>query len=247
MVGFFMYQIFKDFQLVIFGLVLAFGLVVCSKTASDNLAKEGITVTGSAYQMVQSDFASWQFNIVAKNANKSVAYSDVKSKIPAVKEYLIKNGVKEDEIEFLPPTSYPTYTTNPKTGYATQEVAFYNFSQPVKIKSSDVNKIKDLSTNIQDLLTKGINISSSNPEYQYTGLADLKVKLLEEATKDAKARAQAMLKATNNDVGKIRSVKMGVFQITRSDSNDVSDWGINDTTTIDKKVNAVANVVFSIK
>ena len=73
------------------------------------------------------------------------------------------------------------------------------------------------------------------------------MKLLEDATKDAKARAQAMLKATNNDVGKIRSVKMGVFQITRSDSNDVSDWGINDTTTIDKKVNAVANVVFSIK
>ncbi len=242
-----MYQILKDFQLVIFGLVLALGLVACSKTASDNLAKDGITVTGSAYQIVKSDFASWQFNIVSKNANKAAAYDAVKSQIPEVKNYLLKNGVKEEEIEFLPPTSYPTYKTNPQTGYSTQDVAFYNFSQPVKIKSNDVNKIKDLSTNIQDLLSKGININSSNPEYQYTGLADLKVKLLEDATKDAKARAQAMLKATNNDVGKIRSVKMGVFQITRSDSNDVSDWGINDTTTIDKKVNAVANVVFSIK
>ena len=60
-------------------------------------------------------------------------------------------------------------------------------------------------------------------------------------------RASAMLKATNNKVGKIQSVKMGVFQITEVDSTNVSDMGINDTSTIDKKVTAVANVVFKIK
>lgn len=242
-----MYQKFKDFQLVIFGIILALGFIGCSKIVSENVAKEGITVTGSAYEIVTSDFASWKFDIISKNANKAAAYAEVKSQIPVVKEYLLSQGVKENEIEFLTPSSYPTYLTNPKTGYSTQEVAYYNFSQTVKVKSDDVNKIKKLSANVQDLLSKGININTSTPEYQYTKLANLKVKLLEEATKDAKSRAQAMLKATHNDVGKIRSVKMGVFQITPSDSNDVSDWGINDTSTIDKKVNAVANVVFSIR
>ena len=77
--------------------------------------------------------------------------------------------------------------------------------------------------------------------------SDLKVELLEEATNDAKERASAMLKATHNKVGKIQSVKMGVFQITDVDSTNVSDMGINDTSTIDKKVTAVANVVFKIK
>ena len=56
-----------------------------------------------------------------------------------------------------------------------------------------------------------------------------------------------MLKATNNRVGKINSVKMGVFQITPVDSNNVSDMGINDTTSIDKKITSVVNVVFEIK
>ena len=56
-----------------------------------------------------------------------------------------------------------------------------------------------------------------------------------------------MLKSTNNHVGKIESVKMGVFQITPVDSTDVSDMGINDTSTIEKKITAVANVVFQIK
>ena len=56
-----------------------------------------------------------------------------------------------------------------------------------------------------------------------------------------------MLSATGNHVGKISSVKMGVFQITPSDSTDVSDSGYSDTTAIEKKVTAVANVTFKIK
>ena len=56
-----------------------------------------------------------------------------------------------------------------------------------------------------------------------------------------------MLKATHNKPGRIQSVQMGVFQITPVDSNNVSDMGINDTTSVDKKVTAVANVVFRIK
>ena len=78
-------------------------------------------------------------------------------------------------------------------------------------------------------------------------LSDLKVKLLQDATTDAKDRATAMLKATHNKPGKIQSVRMGVFQITPVDSTNVSDMGINDTTTVDKKVTSVANVVFRVK
>ena len=54
-------------------------------------------------------------------------------------------------------------------------------------------------------------------------------------------------KMANNNVGKIQSVRMGVYQITPVDSTDVSDMGINDSSTIDKKVTAVANISFKIK
>jgi hypothetical protein len=78
-------------------------------------------------------------------------------------------------------------------------------------------------------------------------LPDLKIELLKRATKDAKQRASAMLKSTNNGVGKIQSVRMGVFQITPVDSTEVSDMGINDTSSIEKKITAVSNVTFQIK
>ena len=85
------------------------------------------------------------------------------------------------------------------------------------------------------------------PQYYYSKLGEIKVELLKEASEDAKQRAKGMLSATNNKVGKIRSVRMGVFQITPPDSNDVSDLGMNDVSSIEKKVTAVANVVFGIK
>ena len=75
----------------------------------------------------------------------------------------------------------------------------------------------------------------------------IKVDLLKEAGLDAKQRASSMLEATNAKVGKVKSMRMGVFQITPVDSTMVSDMGINDTTSIDKKVTAVANVVFKVK
>ncbi|MFA5160529.1 MAG: SIMPL domain-containing protein, partial [Candidatus Omnitrophota bacterium] len=43
------------------------------------------------------------------------------------------------------------------------------------------------------------------------------------------------------------SAKMGVFQITPVNSTEISDWGMNDTTSLDKKVTAVVNASFSIE
>ncbi len=96
-------------------------------------------------------------------------------------------------------------------------------------------------------MNKGIDVDVDAPQYYYSKISDLKVELLNDATKDAKQRASAMLKATHNRTGKIQSVKMGVFQITDSNSTDVSDAGIYNTNSIEKKVTAVANVVFKIK
>ncbi len=241
-----MYNKMKDFQLLLFGIVLVLGMLCSAKIIVDNLSQSGITVTGSAYEIVKSDSATLDLSINTRNADKAVAYAQLKNQIPAVVAYLIENGIKEDEITVNTPQNYSSnkYTS---TGAATNEIAYYNFSQIVSIKSQDIELIQKLSIDAQALLEKGININTNRPEYNYSKLADLKIKLLGEATKDAQMRATQMLKATNNKPGKIKSVKMGVFQITAPTSNEVSDWGINDNSTVEKKVTAVANVVFGVK
>ena len=237
----------KDFQLSILGICLALGIVFAAVVVTHNMSKNAISVTGSAYKIVTSDSASWRFNIINRAINKTEAYKNIQKQIPIVKEYLKSKGIEEKDIEILLPEGYEIYKTY-SNGYSTDEVISYKYTQPVKIKSNDVNKIKEISTEAQSLLEKGVNIDSySDPEFQYSDLANLKIQLLEEATKDAKARANSMLKANRNKVGQIKQLRMGVFQITAPDSNSVSDEGINDSSTIEKKVTAVANVTFSIK
>lgn len=235
---------FENFQLVLMGLILALGLIIAVYTATKTVSNDKISVTGSAYKIVKSDSARFEFEIASRKPTKNEAYNSVKSKLPLVKEYLEQKGISDIEISAT--RGYNTYKYTP-TGQMTNEIAYYNIYQPIVIKSNDVEKIKNISSEIQNLLTKGIDINIVNTEYFYSKLSDLKIELLELASADAKDRASAMLKATNNKPGKIQSVNMGVFQITPVDSNNVSNMGINDTSTIDKKVTAVANIVFRIK
>ena len=93
---------------------------------------------------------------------------------------------------------------------------------------------------------QGIELISRDPEYLYTRLPELKLEMLAEATQNAKKRAEQMTVATGNKIGFMRSAKMGVFQITPISSVDVSDWGENDTSSLEKKVMAVVKVDFSI-
>ncbi len=237
----------EKFQLVCLSLVLAFGLFFATKYAVNSLSREGISVTGSAYEIVKSDSGKLTFDINVQAKTKAEAYNIMKKQLPVVKDYLVQKGIAAENIEVKTYNGYYTYKYNNVTRSYTNEVDYFKLSQPMEVSSEDVNKIKELSIDIQSLLDQGIDIGVNQASYFYSKLPELKVKLLGEATTDAKDRASTMLKATNNKVGKIQSVKMGVFQITDVDSTSVSDMGINDTSTIDKKVTAVANVVFKIK
>jgi hypothetical protein len=84
------------------------------------------------------------------------------------------------------------------------------------------------------------------PQYFYTKLSDMKVDMLADATLNAKKRAEKIAINGGGKIGPLRSTKMGVFQITPVYSNEVSDYGINDTSSLEKKITAVVNVEFYI-
>jgi len=84
------------------------------------------------------------------------------------------------------------------------------------------------------------------PEFYYTKLGEEKITMLAEAAKDAKRRAEQVAASTDSSIGSIRTARMGVLQITAADSTEVSDMGINDTSSLDKDITAVVNVGFEI-
>lgn len=242
-----MYEKIKDFQISIVATIIALALIFSAVILSNTIKKETISVTGSAYKLVKSDIAVLKIAIKTKNYQKSVAYNTIKKQIPIVKDYLINEGIKEEEITLLTPNNYASYKYETKNGYSSNVFDGYNFEQIIEIKSNNVDKIKELAISAQNLLDKGVDVNVNSPEYYYSKLGEIKITLLKEASEDAKQRAKGMLSATNNSVGKISSVRMGVFQITPANSTEVSDYGMNDTSSIEKKVTAVANVVFGVK
>jgi len=92
-----------------------------------------------------------------------------------------------------------------------------------------------------------VEFESGSPEFFYMKLDELKLEMLAKATENAKQRAEKMAGSTGNRIGVMRSAKMGVFQITPVNSTEVSDWGVNDTTSLEKRVTAVVNVSFAIE
>ena len=236
----------KEYQLTILAIILAIGLIIAVTVGTKTMSQKGIYMTGSAEEIVTSDSATWTIIVNTKKPTLGAAYKAIQSQIPVIKTYLTENGIAEENISVEPASYWTSYKRLPN-GNMTDDIAAYNYSQNIKVKSNDVNKIKNLSTDIQKLTEQNIDINSQNPEYQYSKLADLKVKLLEKASQDAKQRANSTLKVNGNKTGRILSVKTGVFQITSPESTNVSDMGIIDANSIEKKVTAVVNVTYEIK
>ena len=226
---------------ILFVCALLIGVVVIASRLSQNV----ISTTGSAYEIVKSDSGSLEFEINVKRPTKQLAYQVLQEQNKIVKKYL--EDKKISDIEIKRSNGYYSYKVNPNTGNSTNETDAYNMSQNILIKSDNVELIKEISTDIARLINEGVDINVYEPSYNYSKLSDLKVQLLEKASVDAKNRANSMLKPTHNSAGKIQSVRMGVYQITPVESTSVSDEGINDTSSIDKKVTAVANITFKIK
>ena len=236
----------EKFQVLLLSLVISAGVVIAANTVTSAITKDTVVVTGSYSQNVTSDSGNFSFELTSRAQTKAQAYETINKQRPEVIKYLESKGFKKDEIDIKTPSGYNTYKMM-QNGNSSNEIAYYNLSQNFTVRSNDVKLIKEVSSDISNLISQNIDINAYEPQYFYSKLSDMKVKMLQEATKDAKSRASAMLKSTNNRVGKIQSVKMGVFQVTPVDSNDVSDMGISDTSSIEKKITSVANVTFSVK
>ncbi|MFA6599485.1 MAG: SIMPL domain-containing protein [Candidatus Omnitrophota bacterium] len=242
----------KNTQIIILGLCIAAATIVSSIIFSKGFLsvtkfmREQITVTGSAQKNIRSDYAVWAGAFVRRDLTMASAFQKLGEDLAKVKQYLLGQGIGDKEIVVRQIETETIYKKNEK-GNDTNEIEAYRLKQAVELRSGDVEKIARISREATGLINEGIEFSSGSPEYFYTKLDELKVEMLAKATENAKLRADNMVKATGNRIGFMRSAKMGVFQITPVNSTEISDWGLNDTSSLEKKVTAVVNASFSIE
>lgn len=245
-------RMLRNSQIIILGICISAATIVSSVILSQGFLKvmkftrEQITVTGSAQKNIKSDYIVWLGSFTRREADLVTAYKKLQDDVVKVKAYLVLKGVVEQEIIISQISTATVYKKNEK-GNDTNDIQGYFLSQNVEIRSGEVDKITQVSRESTELINQGIEFVSGAPEYTYTKLDELKVEMLAKASENAKQRAGSMVKAAGNKIGFMRSARMGVFQITPVNSTEVSDWGVNDTSSIEKKVTAVVTASFAIE
>jgi len=232
------------------GVALAIGLVMSSIIfgwfySRTKKSDEAIAVTGSARKRIKSDLVVWSAGVSSEAPQLAEAYRQTTESIPRVKQYLIGKGIPESQIT-ISSISTTTLKKRDDEGNETGEITGYTLRQQVEVRSEDVDKIAQVAREATELINQGILLESNAPQYYYTKISDLKIEMLGEAAKDAKVRAEKIAESTGNKIGVVRSARMGVMQITATDSTEVSDAGISDTSSIGKDVTAVVNISFAV-
>ena len=232
------------------GTALALGMVLSSlilgwSYTHSKQSEDAIAVTGSAKKRIKSDLVVWNAGITTQAPQLSAAYKQISENIPRIRKYLIDKGVPADQIT-VSSISTKTLTKTDIMGRETSEIVGYSLGQKVSVTSDDVDRIAQVAREATELIDQGILLDSEAPSFYYTKLGDLKIEMLGEAAKDAKTRADRIAESTFSSIGSIRSARMGVMQITAPESTEVSDYGVNDTSSIEKDVTAVVNVSFAV-
>jgi len=230
--------------------VLAVGLVVATTIGGWFFVKgkrgdQTITVTGSARKRITSDLVIWRSAISYQAPTLSEAYRSLAEAVPRVKAYMVSKGIAENQIT-VSSISSQTLHGRSSDGVETSEITGYSLRQELSVRSTEVEKIGQIAREATELINQGILLESMAPEYLYTKLGDLKIEMLAEAAKDAKRRAEQIAQSTDSSIGTVRTARMGVLQITAADSTDVSDSGMNDTSSLEKDITAVVNIGFGV-
>jgi hypothetical protein len=220
--------------------ILALGLIITALVIGHTWRKVSrsnvtITVTGSAQKEIRSDLAIWNGSFSADSKTLTEAYGQLQQSNTKVKNYLISMGFPQDKIVFSAVNTTTLYVQS-KEGGNTNEISGYRLSQNVSIESNEVDKIDQLSREATELILQGVEFNSNPPEFYYTKLSDLKIEMIGLASKDAKMRADQIASSTGNTVGEVRSSRMGVIQINSKNSTDVSDYRVNDVSSLEKRL-----------
>jgi hypothetical protein len=212
----------------IIGLAFIIGLfIVGNAYKSRSKAMETISVTGSAEKDFVSDLIVWKGFYSRKSMDLKSAYVQLKEDENAIRAYLSGKGIQNNEMVFSSVNINKEFNnkTDENGRSLGQEFSGFNLTQNVRIESSNVDKIDQISREATELIEKGIEFNSSAPLFYYTKLTEIKMDLLAKASADGKQRAEIIAKNSGSSLGKLKNANLGVFQITGKNSDEDYSYG----------------------
>lgn len=236
--------------LFLLGATLALGFVAASNSIGKAVVAlrqdQGIKVKGTALEDIGSTLGTWTGSLKAKAPTMEAAYQALAADVAKLRSFVVERKFAASEIELSSIGTSEIYATD-KDGRRTNVIESYELCQSMTIESPRVAEVETLSREVTQLLLEGVAIQSGSPSFQNQDIESIKLRLLEKATQNGYQRAQTLAAGTGGRVGKLVSASQGVFQIVPRGSTDVSDYGNNDTSAIEKSAKAVVTLEFAVE
>jgi len=232
---------------LILGLSFVIGTAVLAVTWRGNVEiAQTLKVTGSAKLDLVSDLGLLRFWLQGEGQTAEAAWQDLQRQRPLILSFLQERGVEAAHLETFPVNSWEVHEHD-QQGNRTGRILRHHVDQGYLIEHQDVQLVKELSLELGALITEGVKVRTNMPEYLYTNLAEIKEEVQALAAEDAMRRAGKVAAAAGASLGSIRDARMGVLQVTPRHSTQVSDYGINDNSSIEKQITAVVHASFAIR
>ena len=232
--------------------IIAIGLIAATFILGDAYkykfkSNDTINVTGNALKDFNADLVKWRATYSRNNFDLKSASDQLKQDQNVVRNFLVSQGIKTNEIVFeaVNITKDIQYGTD-VNGNSISNFNGYILSQDVTIESKDLDKIEKASREISNLISQGIELNSSNPNYYYSKLEDLKLELIAQASENAKQRAENIATKAGSKLGNLKKADLGIFQITgKNDNEEYSYGGAFNTTSRQKTANITVKTSYS--
>ncbi len=98
------------------------------------------------------------------------------------------------------------------------------------------------------LLEQGVDVASQDPSDHYTRLGGLKLEMLSEAPKDARALTESILNSAGNTrVGKLVHADMVIVNVNATNSTATSNEGNNDTSSKQTDIITIVHAEYEVE
>ena len=219
------------------------GVGVADAVRDVKRARDTIDVTGSARQPITADVVHWSLSVSADATRTEDAVRLLRRRAAAVRTFLRDAGLPSSAV-----TEPPVITEEIllRAG-ARRRVPGFRLVQRFRINSTEIDKVEEIAGRATDLLAEGIPVSTGDLSYISANLARARIQALKKAIRDARRRAETIVTGIGGTLGSVKSASLGVYQVVPRNSTEVSDYGINDTTSREKDVYAVVSVTFRVR
>ena len=199
--------------------VLGLGAFLYSGIVNAKQSDRYVNVRGFAEREVNADYVIWPIVFKEVGNDMSELYSTVNQKNKFIVNFLKENGISADEISVAPISADDREADR----WSSNTIPYrYQLKSVITVASDQVDKVRDLISRQDELLSAGITCESSwehQTSFSFNGLNELKPEMVEEATRNARAVAEKFAADSESTLGGIKTASQGQFSIYDRDEN----------------------------